>query len=206
MSLTLSKAEMRRLMKMPLRKAYQIAIQSIKVRFWRSMITAVGIVLGIAFFAAARTTSLLSSVDANDPAAQETQARLAWLVVMSLLMCLVGITNSMLMSVTERYKEIGTMKCLGATDSFIVKVFLIESSLMGVIASVTGAVAGFALIALLRLITEGGSRLANANWGAIGGMFAIAIGIGMLLTVLAAIAPAIRAARMPAAAALRVEI
>jgi hypothetical protein len=34
----------------------------------------------------------------------------------------------MLMSVTERYKEIGTMKCLGALDNFIVKVFpLIES-------------------------------------------------------------------------------
>ena len=47
-----------------------------------------------------------------------------WLVVMSLLVSAVGITNSMLMSVTERYKEIGTMKCLGALDSFIVKLFL----------------------------------------------------------------------------------
>ena len=35
-----------------------------------------------------------------------------WLVTLSLLVCIVGITNAMLMSVTERFREIGTMKCL----------------------------------------------------------------------------------------------
>ncbi len=52
--------------------------------------------------------------------------RMIWLVVMSLLVCTVGITNSMLMAVTERFKEIGTMKCLGALDSFVVLLFLLE--------------------------------------------------------------------------------
>ena len=46
---------------------------------------------------------------------------------MSLLVCTVGITNSMLMAVTERFKEIGTMKCLGALDSFVVVLFMLES-------------------------------------------------------------------------------
>ena len=57
---------------------------------------------------------------------------------MSLLVCFVGITNSMLMSVTERYKEIGTLKCLGALDNFIVKLFLIESGLLGFFGSLGG--------------------------------------------------------------------
>ena len=47
---------------------------------------------------------LLSNPDLN---------RQIWLVIMALLVCTVGITNAMLMSVAERFREIGTMKCLG---------------------------------------------------------------------------------------------
>ena len=74
--------------------------------------------------------------------------RSIWLVVMSLLVCSVGITNSMLMSVTERFKEIGTMKCLGALDSFVVTLFLLESGMMGICASVLGWAVGFGIARL----------------------------------------------------------
>ena len=50
-----------------------------------------------------------------------------WVVGLALLVAFVGIVNAMLMSVTERFREIGTMKCLGALDGFIVKLFVIES-------------------------------------------------------------------------------
>jgi hypothetical protein len=54
-----------------------------------------------------------------------------WLMSLALLVAFVGILNAMLMSVTERFREIGTMKCLGALDSFIIKLFLIESLFQG---------------------------------------------------------------------------
>ena len=51
----------------------------------------------------------------------------------------------MLMSVTERFREIGTMKCLGALDTFIVKLFLLESTFQGLAGTSAGIVIGFAL-------------------------------------------------------------
>src|SRR5205814_4720501 len=86
---------------------------------------------------------------------QEAHARQIWLVVMSLIVCTVGITNSMLMSVTERFKEIGTMKCLGALDSFIVKLFLIEACLLGMTASLIGYLIGFGFAMVAGAVQNG---------------------------------------------------
>ena len=88
--------------------------------------------------------------------------RTYWLVVMSLLVCTVGITNSMLMAVTERFKEIGTMKCLGALDKFVVTLFILESGMMGIVASLLGWVVGFLAIILIAGFTKG--------WGVVGNM------------------------------------
>src|SRR5438105_14869317 len=103
------------------------AVKSIRMRALRQFATGLGIFLGIAFYASVRTSQILSPANPADPQSIEAANRLQWLAFLSLLMCLVGITNSMLMSVTERYKEIGTFKCLGATDGFIVKVFFLEA-------------------------------------------------------------------------------
>ena len=137
---------------------------------------------------------------------RNTRYRMVWLVVMSLLVCTVGITNSMLMSVTERFKEIGTMKCLGALDSFVVTLFLLESGMMGIAASVTGWVVGFGLMVLIAGFSRGWDIVASIGLIDTGRMFLLAVGVGVLLTILATIAPAQRAASMPAAMALRSEI
>src|SRR5688500_20236848 len=86
---------------------------------------------------------LAKGPDPSDPGSAD---RLLWLVCTSLVMCLVGVTNSMLMSVTERFREIGTIKCLGASDSFIVKVFFLEAVLLGVIGSFSGSLLGTLLM------------------------------------------------------------
>jgi predicted lysophospholipase L1 biosynthesis ABC-type transport system permease subunit len=186
----------------PLSVALKQAIKSIRMRLSRQFATAIGVLLGIAFYASVRTSLALA---AGDTHSEESAAKLKWLVFLSLLMCLVGITNAMLMSVTERYKEIGTFKCLGATNSFIVKVFFLEALLIGVMSSAVGAALGVLVMVCVRLITDGASSLAllSAAWAPIVGS---AVGIGSLITILAAILPAIQAARMPAAAALRVEV
>lgn len=175
----------------PLRIAWGQALASIRVRLWRHMLTASGIALGIAFFSSVQASRVLQRT--SDPF--EAQ-RLQWMAATSLLMCLVGVTNSMLMSVTERYREIGTIKCLGASDGFIVKVFFLEALLLGAAGSFAGALVGSLSIALFD-----GFALVPLL-----GVIALGIGLGLAMTVLAAIAPAVQAARMPAAAALRVEI
>ena len=48
----------------------------------------------------------------------------------------------MLMAVTERFREIGTMKCLGALDGFVVRLFLLESGFQGFSGALIGALIG----------------------------------------------------------------
>ncbi len=133
-------------------------------------------------------------------------ARQAWLVIMSLLVCTVGITNSMLMSVTERFQEIGTMKCLGALDMFIVRLFLIESILIGLLGSLVGVLIGHLIMLLVFCIKEGWDTPAKMDWAAMAVYMLVAVAIGTLLSLVAAVGPAVRAARMPPAAALQTEI
>jgi ABC-type antimicrobial peptide transport system permease subunit len=209
MSRTLGGQGIGRQIQLPLTKAFQISLNSIRIRFWRSMITAGGIFLGIAFLASVLTTGLIQQhLPAQGDAAVMAEAanRRIWLVIMSLLVCTVGITNSMLMSVTERYKEIGTMKCLGALDIFVVELFLLEAMILGLIASFMGWVVGFGTISLLGLATHGWAVVGKIQALQILGHLGLIMAIGAALTVIATIAPAIRAAQMPPAMALRVEI
>ena len=206
---TADRAELGRQIQLPLSKALAISLKSIKIRFWRSVITAAGIFLGIAFLVSVLTTSL---VQQHLPGTMDTAAQVAaknrqtWLVIMSLLVCTVGITNSMLMSVTERFKEIGTMKCLGALDIFVVELFLLESGILGIVASFAGWFVGFMSIWLLALAGHGWAVAGGIRVVQILAMLGIGVGVGMLLTVIATIPPAIRAAKMPPAMALRTEI
>jgi hypothetical protein len=132
--------------------------------------------------------------------------RMWWLVGMSLLVCTVGITNSMLMAVTERFKEIGTMKCLGALDSFVVLLLVLESSMLGMCASALGWILGFVAMVLIAGTSKGWDMVATMNPLSVLASLAICLFAGMSLTLVATILPAMQAAKMPAAMALRSEI
>ena len=136
--------------------------------------------------------------------AQAERFRTMWIVGISLLVTVLGVANALLMSVTERFREIGTMKCLGALSAFIRTLFLIESSLIGLIGSMVGVVVG----ALLPLIAYGFAYRFDLVFGSMpyGLLFAsagAAVVVGTLLAVLAAIYPANFASRMVPASALR---
>jgi hypothetical protein len=202
-----AKGTIRKQVQQPFSVAFRISLLNIRVRFLRSLITAAGVMLGIALFTAVRTANLYAPpLDPTDPVALETATRQTWLVVMSLLLSAVGIANSMLMAVAERFREIGTMKCLGALDSFIVKLFFIEAGLMGIVASLVGFVVGWGLVSLINLFRLGGAIFTAVSPLAWGVLLMQAMGIGVVLTVIATILPAYRAAKMPPAAALRVEV
>ena len=150
----------KRQIQLPLIEAVKISFQSLKIRFWRSMITTAGILLGIAFFVAvlsgAQISQAMSKREAivtaiDSPQTGGVSAQQIWLIIMSLIVCVVGIANSMLMAVTERFREIGTMKCLGALNKFIVELFLLESGFQGLSGAFIGALVGFISIMLLSL-------------------------------------------------------
>jgi len=210
MSTQMRDSSVGRQIQLPISKAFQISLNSIRIRFWRSVITAGGIFLGIAFLVSVLSTSLVQQQipqTVTDTAAEmAAKNRQLWLVIMSLLVCTVGITNSMLMSVTERFKEIGTMKCLGALDIFVVELFLLESGLLGIVASFIGWLVGFGGIALLAAAGHGWAVIGKIGFLPIIGTLGKAMTIGIVLTVTATIPPAIRAAKMPPAVALRTEI
>ena len=130
-----------------------------------------------------------------------------WIVIISLLASVISISNAMLMSVTERFREIGTMKCLGALSSFIRMMFLIESSLMGMAGSVVGCVVGLVFSLLAYGITYGfGLVFGSLSAGTILLNMALCLAMGVALSVLAAFYPARIASRMLPAHALRTNV
>ena len=185
---------------LPFNQAFKIALRNITIRLGRAMITGAGTMLGIAFLMSVFTAKLVSNAKGVEMSPQQEQ-KATWLVIMSLLVCFVGITNSMLMSVTERYKEIGTFKCLGALDNFIIKLFLIESGLLGFFGSLAGAVLGLVFVVLTNL-----GVMAQLDWAAIFLNLIMCIAIGTFLSVAAALPPALRAAKMQAVDAMRTEV
>jgi ABC-type antimicrobial peptide transport system permease subunit len=185
---------------LPFNQAFKIAWRSITIRLARAMITGAGTMLGIAFLMSVFESNLMlqaRGITMTVPQAQKS----TWLVIMSLLVSFVGITNSMLMSVTERYKEIGTFKCLGALDNFIVKLFLIESGLLGFFGSLVGAFVGLLFILITNL-----SFITALDWGRTLFYLVLCIVLGTLLSVGAAVPPAFRAAKMQAVDAMRTEV
>jgi len=127
-----------------------------------------------------------------------------WLVSLASLVCFVGIVNAMLMSVTERFREIGTMKCLGALDSFIVKLFFLESAFLGFVGTLIGVVVG-GLLAVAVAMRYGGATVRFFPWGGVLACLVFSQAVGMLLTIVASVFPAHRAARMQPVEALRAE-
>ncbi|MCM8757170.1 MAG: FtsX-like permease family protein, partial [Candidatus Omnitrophica bacterium] len=132
--------------------------------------------------------------------------RSIWLVSLSLLVCVVGIVNAMLMSVTERSREIGTMKCLGALDRFVMELFLLESLAHGLLGSIVGSVIGVLIMSIVFLIQYGGALLSIFPAGALLRYSVISIILGTALAVIGALYPAYVSARMEPAEAMRREV
>ena len=121
--------------------------------------------------------------------------------VAALLALVIGglsVVNTMLMAVSERVREIGLKKAVGARTGHIVREFVTESTLIGTI----GGVLGYAVGALLTVVLGGSAGS--------GGLFLItprltilSLGFAIILGAVAGVLPAFRAARMDPVTALR---
>ena len=125
-------------------------------------------------------------------------ALLAGIAAISLLVGGIGVMNIMLVSVTERIREIGLRKALGATPRVIRRQFLVEASLLGLAGGVLGAAAGLAGAVLLPHVVS--STIAVSPAATVGAI-AVAVVIGLVFGVY----PAGRAARLAPIDALRTE-
>jgi putative ABC transport system permease protein len=131
--------------------------------------------------------------------------RLAWLLFVSMLVCGIGICNAMLMTVTERFTEIATLKCLGALDGFIMLMFVMESSFLGIVGGCVGAILG-TLIAVGRMLAAFGINFVGAMpAGELLAGMAASIIMGMGLAAVAAVLPSYQAARLAPMEAMRIE-
>jgi putative ABC transport system permease protein len=135
----------------------------------------------------------------------------SFLAVVALLVACLGITNTMIMSVLERLREIGIMKAVGARDWHIQLIFLLEGALIGGMGGVGGILcswfASFAGDSTARQLLSEQNEMALK-----GTLFVfpwwLTLGVPLfacLVTTLAALYPARRASRVDPIAALRHE-
>ena len=120
------------------------------------------------------------------------------IAVISLVVGSIGIANIMLVSVTERTREIGIMKAVGAQNRDILQLFLVESVLLGL----TGALAGVVLGVAGGIAATQYADLPvqfPLEWGV------IAVAVGLMVGVVAGLYPAWNAARTDPIDALRYE-
>ena len=115
----------------------------------------------------------------------------------------VGIANTMYTSVLERTKEIGIMKAVGARNSDVMWIFLIESGLLGLVGGIVGALMGLGGAILV-------SNLANQALG--NDLFQVmvsypllfgAVGFSFFVGIISGVFPALQASKLNVVEALR---
>ena len=131
------------------------------------------------------------------------QLVLVGIAAISLIVGAVGITNSMYTTVLERTKDIGIMKSIGAKNSDILLIFLIESGLMGFVGGFFGVILGSLIsLGIGRFSTQAGFKLGvtlNPPLMLFGLFFAFIVGM------VSGILPARAASKLKPVEALRYE-
>lgn len=134
-------------------------------------------------------------------------AVLAVVGMIAIVVASLGIINTMVMSILERYAEIGIMKAVGASDRDVKKIFFFETSLIGLLGGVFGLALGWLVSGLINYVVN--AFLSNEGipfiqffsfpwWLCVG-----AIVFAILVSLVAGIYPAVRAARVDPVVALR---
>ena len=148
-------------------------------------------------------TTMLEQVQQINAMMGVAMSVLVAIAAISLLVGGIGIMNIMLVSVTERTREIGIRKALGAKERVILSQFVVEaattSALGGVLGIVLGYIVSMAANRILPMISSDIDVTVSPSFNSIVVAFGISVGIGVLFGYL----PAKRAARLNPIEALR---
>ncbi|HZX99397.1 MAG TPA: ABC transporter permease [Dermatophilaceae bacterium] len=154
-----------------------------------------GVTATAADFTISSQQSLLTTATATD---KTLTVLLAGIAAISLLVGGIGVMNIMLVSVTERIREIGLRKALGATPRVVRRQFLVEASTLGLAGGVLGIALGLVGAQVLpRFIDQPVTIPPFVGVGA--------LGIALIIGIVAGVYPASRAARLAPIDALRSE-
>ena len=123
---------------------------------------------------------------------------IAAIAAIALLVGGIGVMNIMLVSVTERTREIGTRKALGARSGHIKMQFIVESVIICVIGGIIGVIFGL-------LLAWGGTSLMHAEFSVSVPVIFISVGFSMLIGIFFGYYPAKKAAGLDPIDALRYE-
>ena len=179
----------------------------IRRRLDRSLINIASIALGLSFYTTMVISDLLYSTSARLGGGQvAVESYQYWLVAVALVVSIVGITNAMLIAVYERYKEIGTMKCLGALDRHIVLLFLVESFYQGLMGGLVGFSFGLASAIVITGFGAGFDIVLYAPRVSLLIIFVGSVSLAMALSMVATLYPAWRASKLNPVEALRYEL
>lgn len=135
-------------------------------------------------------------------------AVLALVIAVLFFIVLVGIVNTMLMSVFERVREVGTLMAMGMRGHQVVTMFIFEALTLGVIGAAAGAVAGMAIVALLNRaglqMAPPGATIKMVLLVVLPQIYPLkAMGIAVLSALLAAVYPAWQASKLKPIDAIR---
>src|SRR5664280_128155 len=139
------------------------------------------------------SASLLSTATSSS---KTFTALLGWVAAVSLLVGAIGVMNIMLVTVTERTREIGIRKAIGAPKSVVLSQFLIEAVVISMLGGVIGLLAGLVVV---RFKIDGVQPVLATY------SIPLAFGVALLVGVFAGLYPAYRAASLRPIDALRYE-
>ena len=145
-----------------------------------------------------QSVDLLQQASDLQSLSEATNKQLIWIAAISLVVGGIGVMNIMLVSVTERTREIGTRKALGAPNSAIRMQFITESIVLCSIGGIIGMLLGTALGAVLSKVMQAPARPDPAA-------ILIAVGFSMAIGIFFGYYPANKAAKMDPIEALRYE-
>jgi len=144
------------------------------------------------------------AIDSFSTILNVVQAVLIGLATISLLVGGVGIMNTMYTSVMERTREIGIMKAIGAKNSSIVTIFLIEAGVLGLVGGAIGTAIGVTAGKLVEFIaSSAGYSILKISFSP--ALIVSSILFSFIVGAIAGILPAIRASRLKPVEALRYE-